>query len=89
MNKLEFKALYSKYRRANREFWEHLQASNVPCGTDDAMCENHEYYMSKWLDENPIIKAVVEAESNGDELEDRANNMYYSIKGYNMIRRVS
>ena len=87
MTKLEFKTKYSNYRRSNFEFWRNLRSANYPCGHDDMLCERHEYYTSQWLDENPIIKAVVEAESEGDYLADRMNNMYSSIKSAMQYRR--
>lgn len=75
-----FKELYSKYRKVKREFEEHMQYAQYPCGHDDMLYENFAHHQNKWLDENPIIKQVITADLDGDHLEDRMNNYHACLK---------
>ena len=81
MNKIEFKKQYSFFREVNRNFNEKLQNGNFPCGYDDMLCENFNDNSNKWLDENPVIKAVVGAYNDGDYLEARMDLPQNLIKG--------
>ena len=71
MTRSEFKKLYTFFRTTKREFEAHMQDRQYPCGYDDMMYERFEAHTDKWLDNNPVIKAVVEADLNGDALEDK------------------
>lgn len=59
MNKREFKKLYSHYRRVIFDFNADMTNSNYPCGYDDMLSENMHRNTVKWLEANPVIKAVL------------------------------
>ena len=59
MKKLEFKKLYSHYRKTVNNFRAKLESSNYPCGYDDSLCDNFEYQTKKFLTSNPVIKTIL------------------------------
>ena len=80
MTKSQFKKLYSNYRKTETQFRERLANGNYPCGYDDALCDQFDHSRTEWLGKNPILKAVVEALSYGDALEDRLFDLAYMPK---------
>ena len=77
MTKSEFKAIYSEYRKHNRDFNEYLSYANLPCGTDDAAYENHLDGMANWLESKPVLKQFLSIEDATDHLEWRAENLLW------------
>lgn len=58
MNKKEFKKEYSKCRLIQAQFEQRLKS--LPCGADDAACENFEDSKQKYLSDKPSVKYALE-----------------------------
>lgn len=80
MKKSEFKALYSHFRKENFDFEQYMQRRNFPCGHDDMLYENFEWACTEWLEQNPVIKQVIENSLMHDELAYRQEK---AVFGYN------
>ncbi len=89
MTKQEYKKAYRQYRTAQRDFQVELQTSNWPCGYDDMKCEQFDDHRNKWLDENPVIKAVVNNWDNDDHLVQRQYAYYLNLKSAIQYRMAS
>jgi hypothetical protein len=80
MTKSEFKKLYSGYRKTESQFRERMSSGSYPCGYDDMIYYQFEESRDDYLSTEPVLKAIVEALSCGDRLEDRALDLAYTPK---------
>jgi len=86
MKKSEFKALYSHFRKENFDFEQYMQRRNFPCGHDDMLYENFSWACTEWLEQNPVIKQVLDIQDQFDELEYRVEQAMFGFN-YEHYRR--